>query len=118
MEGSFSGIAFSSSDSSGRFPTRSSRSSGGRSQVGKSNPRNSVFAWKVAFRGLLFQVVIVVVVFLLAVVVLVMVEVWLKSNPRNSVFAWKLAVRGLLFQVVTVVVVMPTSSSRSNGGST
>ena len=31
----------------------------------KSNPRNSVFAWKVAFRGLLFQVVIVVVVFLL-----------------------------------------------------
>ena len=27
----------------------------------KCNPRNSVYSWKVAFRGLLFQVVIVVV---------------------------------------------------------
>ena len=35
MEGSFSGMAFSSSDSSGRFPTSSSRSSGGRSNVEK-----------------------------------------------------------------------------------
>ena len=51
----------------------------------KSNSRNSVFAWKEAFRGLLFQVVIVVVVLLLAVFVLVVVEVMLKSNPRNSI---------------------------------
>ena len=38
MEGSCSGIAFSSSDSSGRFPTSSSPSSGGRSNVGKAIP--------------------------------------------------------------------------------
>ena len=49
----------------------------------KSDPRNSVFAWKVAFRGLLFQVVIVVVVFLLAVVVLVVVvPLWEKQSPK------------------------------------
>ena len=38
MEGSCSGIAFSSSDSSGRFPTSSSRSSGGSASVGKAIP--------------------------------------------------------------------------------
>ena len=38
MESSFSGIAFSSSDSSGRFPTSSSRSSGGSTIVGKAIP--------------------------------------------------------------------------------
>ena len=39
MKGSCSGIAFSSSDSSGRFPTSSSRSSGGRSKVEKQSPK-------------------------------------------------------------------------------
>ena len=48
----------------------------------KSNPRNSVFAWKDAFRGLLFQAVIIVVVFLLVVVVLVVVEDVEKRSPK------------------------------------
>ena len=87
MEGCFSGIAFSTSDSSGRYFLLAVVVLVVVEVMSKSNPRNSVFAWKDAFRGLLFQAVIVVVVFLLVVVVLVMVEVRLKSNARNSVFA-------------------------------
>ena len=71
MEGSFSGIAFSSSDSSGCFPTSSSRSSDGRSKVEKQSPEN----WKDAFRGLLFPVVFAVVVIVVGVVVVVVVTV-------------------------------------------
>ena len=82
MEGSFSGIAF------------SSRVLVWVVAMFKSNPRNSVFSWKVAFRGLLFQVVIVVVVCLPAVVVLAVVVLMLKCNPRNSIFSWKVAFRG------------------------
>ena len=46
MEGSCSGIAFSSSDSSGRFPTSSSPSSGGRSKVEKQSPK-----WRFRMEG-------------------------------------------------------------------
>ena len=71
MEGCFSGIAFSSSVSSGRFPTSSSRSSDGRSKVEKQSPEN----WKDAFRGLLFPVVFAVVVIVVGVVVVVVTVV-------------------------------------------
>ena len=71
--------------------------SSGCSRMFKSNPRNSIFLWKVAFRGLLFEVLIVVVVMPLAVVVLVVVVAMLKSNPPELRFLMAGSFSGIAF---------------------
>ena len=83
--------------------------------VGKAIPDNSIFSWKAAFRGWLFQAVIVVVVFLLVVVV--------RSGGRSNVekqkrFRMEGSFSGIACSSSDSSGRFPTSSSRSSGGST